>query len=53
MTYCWQPRKEVTAPAAAGAITTLPVHRFSLDEVAAAHEAVESGVTGKVIVDIG
>ena len=44
--------QEVTAAAAAGAITTLPLHRFSLDDVAAAHEAVESGVIGKVIIDI-
>jgi hypothetical protein len=26
------------------------VHRFALDEIAAAHEAAESGVVGKVIV---
>ena len=45
--------QRVTEAAAAGALTALPVHRFSLDEVAAAHEAVESGVTGKVLVDIG
>lgn len=45
--------QQVTAAAAARALTTLPLHRFSLDDVAAAHEAVESGVTGKVVVDIG
>jgi len=44
--------EQVTAAVAAGAVTTPPLHRFSLDEVAAAHEAVESGVTGKVVVDI-
>ena len=35
-----------------GALTELPVQRFSLDDIAAAHEAVESGVVGKVLVDI-
>lgn len=44
--------REVTAAAAAGALTALQLHRFPLDDVAAAHEAVESGVTGKVVVDI-
>ena len=36
-----------------GALTPLPVHRFRLDDIAAAHEAVEKGVTGKVLVIIG
>lgn len=45
--------QQVTAAVGAGALTALPVHRFPLDEVAAAHEAVESGVTGKVLVDLG
>jgi NADPH:quinone reductase len=45
--------EQVGAAAAAGALTALPVHRFALDDVAAAHEAVESGVTGKVLVEIG
>ncbi|MDN5920008.1 MAG: zinc-binding dehydrogenase [Pseudonocardia sp.] len=44
--------QEVTVAASAGMLTALPVHRFSLDDVATAHEAVESGVTGKVVVDI-
>jgi NADPH2:quinone reductase len=35
---------------AAGALTELPVHRFPLSEVVAAHEAAERGVVGKVIV---
>ena len=35
---------------AAGALTELPVRRFPLGEIAAAHEAVERGVTGKVLV---
>ena len=36
----------------AGALTTLPVHRFELDDIAAAHEAQEANVTGKVLVDL-
>ena len=35
-----------------GALTTLPVHRFPLDRVADAHDAVEGGAIGKVVVDI-
>lgn len=45
--------REVTLAASDGSLTALPIHRFALDDVAAAHEAVESGVTGKVVVDIG
>ncbi len=37
----------------AGALTELPEHRFALEDIAAAHEAVESGVTGKVLVAAG
>ena len=44
--------REVTAAAAKGALTELPVHRFRLDDVVAAHEAVEAGVTGKVLLEI-
>lgn len=36
----------------AGALTELPVTRFGLDQVAAAHEAVEAGAVGKVVVEI-
>jgi NADPH2:quinone reductase len=36
----------------AGALTELPVTRFGLDQVAAAHEAVEAGAVGKVLVEI-
>ena len=39
----------ITAALAAGDLTSLPVHTFPLAEAAAAHDAVESGVTGKVI----
>ena len=43
---------EVSAAVAAGDLTELPAHRFGLDDIAAAHEAVESGAVGKVLVDI-
>jgi NADPH2:quinone reductase len=43
---------EVNAAAAAGDLSELPAHRFPLDEIAAAHEAVEAGAVGKVLVDI-
>jgi NADPH:quinone reductase len=36
-----------------GALTPLPVHRFGLGDIAAAHEAVENGVTGKVLIMMG
>ncbi len=35
---------------AAGALSSLPVHEFSLDDVAAAQDAVEQGAIGKVVV---
>jgi NADPH2:quinone reductase len=41
---------DITAALTAGALTELPVHRFPLSEIAAAHEAAESGAVGKVIV---
>ncbi len=40
----------ITAALEAGALTGLPVHKFPLADIAAAHEAAESGVLGKVIV---
>jgi NADPH2:quinone reductase len=40
----------VSTALAAGALTELPVHRYSLDDIAAAHEAAEGGAVGKVIV---
>lgn len=35
-----------------GAITTLPLHHFPLAETAAAHDAVEAGALGKVLIGI-
>jgi NADPH:quinone reductase len=43
---------EVTSAVAGGRLTELPAHRFALEEIAAAHEAVEGGAVGKVLVDI-
>lgn len=44
---------DVSAALAAGALTPQPLHRFPLDEIAAAHDAVQGGAVGKVLVDIG
>jgi NADPH:quinone reductase len=35
-----------------GALTTLPLHRFPLDRTAEAHDAVEGGAVGKVLIDV-
>lgn len=41
---------DITAAVTAGALTELPVHRFALDDAVAAHEAVEHGAVGKVVI---
>ena len=41
---------DITQALADGALTELPVTKFSLDEVAAAHDAVQAGAVGKVLV---
>ncbi len=48
---------DVAAAAADGALEVgteagLPLHRFSLEETPAAHEAVEAGAVGKVLIDV-
>jgi NADPH2:quinone reductase len=48
-----QAAADITNALRAGSLTPLPVHRFRLDDIAAAHEAVEKGVTGKVLIMIG
>ena len=45
-----QAAADITAALAAGDLTGLPVHKFPLDDTAAAHEAAEGGAVGKVIV---
>jgi NADPH:quinone reductase len=35
-----------------GALTTLPLHRFDLESAAEAHDAVQAGAVGKVVIDI-
>ncbi|MGQ4514529.1 zinc-binding dehydrogenase [Streptomyces sp. DW26H14] len=42
---------DVNAAVAAGALTALPMHRYPLAEAAAAHEAVEGGAVGKVVIN--
>jgi NADPH:quinone reductase len=49
--------EDVTAAARDGALAIgdeagLPVHRYPLDQTAAAHDAVEGGVVGKVLIDV-
>ncbi|MEO7006076.1 MAG: NADPH:quinone reductase [Terrimesophilobacter sp.] len=50
--------EDVTAAARDGALTVgedagLPLHRFDLDHTADAHAAVEGGVVGKVLIQVG
>jgi NADPH:quinone reductase-like Zn-dependent oxidoreductase len=44
--------EEVNAPVTAGSLTELPVIRYGLDQIAEAHQVVEDGATGKVMVDL-
>ncbi len=50
MTALDQAAADITAALAAGELTGLPGRKFPLADIAAAHEAAESGVIGKVIV---
>jgi NADPH2:quinone reductase len=47
-----QAATDISAAVATGALSALPVIRFPLDQIAAAHEAVERGVLGKVVLEI-
>src|SRR3984957_20011356 len=41
---------DITAALAAGDLSSLPVHKFTLADIVAAHEAAQAGVVGKIIV---
>lgn len=43
---------DISVALADGALSELPATRFPLEEIAAAHEAVEQGALGKVLVDV-
>jgi NADPH2:quinone reductase len=45
-----QAAADITAALAAGELSELPVHTYPLADIAAAHQAAESGAVGKVIV---
>ncbi len=42
----------VSQAVAVGALTPLPIHRFALEDIGAAHDAVQRGVVGKVVIDL-
>jgi len=44
--------RDVNAAVEAGVLTALPDHRFDLDHVKDAHDAVEAGAVGKVLIDL-
>ena len=43
---------DITAALEDGALTEPQLHRFPLEQTAAAHDAVESGAVGKVLIDV-
>jgi NADPH2:quinone reductase len=45
--------EEVGRAVAEGVLTPLPLHRFALERIADAHDAVQAGAVGKVLVDVG
>jgi NADPH2:quinone reductase len=42
--------RDINSALASGALTELPVHKFSLDEIVAAQDAVQNGAVGKVLI---
>jgi len=42
---------DIADAVAEGALSELPLHRYSLEEIVQAHETVEAGVVGKVLVE--
>jgi NADPH:quinone reductase len=47
-----QATTDITEALRAGVLRPLPVHRYPLEEIAAAHDAVRNGAIGKVLVDL-
>ena len=47
-----QAAADITSALEQGALTALPVHRFPLEQVADAHDAVQQHAVGKVVVDV-
>jgi NADPH:quinone reductase len=43
---------DVSQAVRGGALTTLPLHRFPLERAADAHDAVQGGAVGKVLIDV-
>jgi NADPH2:quinone reductase len=50
MTALDQAAADITAALTAGELTGLPVHKYPLADIAAAHQAAENGAVGKVII---
>jgi NADPH2:quinone reductase len=44
--------EDITSAVEDGVLTEMPLHRFTLDRIADAHEAVEQNAVGKVLVEI-
>jgi NADPH2:quinone reductase len=47
-----QAATDITSALEQGALTALPVHRFPLEQVADAHDAVQQRAVGKVLIDV-
>jgi len=45
--------EDVTSALRDGALTEMPLHRYPLERIADAHDAVEGGAVGKVLVELG
>jgi NADPH2:quinone reductase len=44
--------QDITTALSGGILSEMPMHRYRLDDIAAAHDAVEGGAVGKVVVDL-
>ena len=47
-----QAARDITAALASRALTELPVHKFRLDEIVEAQDAVQNGAVGKVLISL-